>query len=156
MKKLKRVIGKYKCKLPLKCFECGRISHFASKCPYKGNPNSDDKNNYKTNKSFQRHKKENNGRTVKSKNFYSKEDNNSSNDDSDSDNDSEKVLFMAIDTKEITNDHDESEEEGEVYLEVELISALEELHKERKKKRLLNKELSRIREDIQDSTISKK
>ena len=62
---------------------------------------------------------------------------------------------MAIDTKEVTNDHDESEEEGEVDLEVELISALEELHKERKKNKLLKKELSRIREDIQDSTISK-
>lgn len=62
---------------------------------------------------------------------------------------------MAIDTKEITNDHDESEEEGEVDLEAKLISALEELHKERKKNRLLKKELIRIREDIQDSTISK-
>ena len=123
VRKLKRGTGKYKGKLPLKCFECGRINHFASKCPYKGNPNSDDKNNYKTNRSFQRHKKENNGRTVKSKNLYSKEDSSSSDDDSDSDNDSEKVLFVAIDTKEITDDHDEFEEEGEVDLEVELISA---------------------------------
>ena len=62
---------------------------------------------------------------------------------------------MAIDTKEIIDDHDESEEEGEVDLEAELISALEELHKERKKNKLLKKELSRIREDIQDSTSSK-
>ena len=38
---------------------------------------------------------------------------------------------MAIDTKETTDDHDESEEEGEVDLEAELISSLEELHKER-------------------------
>ena len=57
---------------------------------------------------------------------------------------------MAIDTKDVSNDHDESEEEGEVDLEVELISALEELHKERKKNKLLKKDLSRIREDIQD------
>ena len=99
MRKLKRGTGKYKGKLPLKIFEYGRIGHFASKCTYKGNPNSDDKNSYKTNIRFQRHKKENNGKTVNRKNLYSKEDNNSSHDDSDSDNDSEKVLFMVIDTK---------------------------------------------------------
>ena len=59
-----------------------------------------------------------------------------------------------MDTKEITEDHDEPEEEGEVDLEAKLISALEELHKERKKNKLLKKELSRIREETQDSIIS--
>ena len=38
-------------------------------------------------------------------------------------------------------------------LQVELISALEELAKERKKNKLLKKELSRIQESTQDSTI---
>ena len=52
---------------------------------------------------------------------------------------------MAMDTKENIDDHDESEHKGEVDLEVELISALEELNKERKKNKLLKKELSRIR-----------
>jgi hypothetical protein len=27
--------GKYKGKLPFKCFKCGRIGHFESKCPHK-------------------------------------------------------------------------------------------------------------------------
>ena len=62
---------------------------------------------------------------------------------------------MLKDSKEVIEEHDESEEEGEVHLEAELVSALEELHKERKKNKLLKKELSRIREDIQDSTSSK-
>ena len=51
---------------------------------------------------------------------------------------------MAIDTKETTDDHEGLEEEGEVNLEAELISALEELNKQRKKNKLLKKELSKI------------
>ena len=39
-------------------------------------------------------------------------------------------------------------------LEGELISALEELNKERKKNKLLKKEPSKIKESTQDSTIS--
>ena len=51
VRKLKRGIGKYKGKIPPICFECGRIGHFASKCPYAKNPNIDDENIYKKNKS---------------------------------------------------------------------------------------------------------
>ena len=34
VRKLKRGTGKYKGKLPLKCFSCGNMGHFASKCLY--------------------------------------------------------------------------------------------------------------------------
>ena len=57
VRKLKRGTCKYKGKLPLKCFECCRIGHFSSKCPNAKNPNSDDENNCKKNKSFQNYKK---------------------------------------------------------------------------------------------------
>ena len=34
VKNMKRGNGKYKGKLPLKCYGCGRIGHFSSKFPY--------------------------------------------------------------------------------------------------------------------------
>jgi hypothetical protein len=35
VKRLKKGSGKYKGKLPFKCFNCGRIGYFANKCPHK-------------------------------------------------------------------------------------------------------------------------
>ena len=55
---------------------------------------------------YQKNKKGSNGRYDKNKNLYTKENNISSNDDdSNSDNESERVLFLAMDTKEVTEDH---------------------------------------------------
>ena len=41
IKKLERGTGKYKGKIPLSFFSCGRIGHFSSKCPYSKQDDSD-------------------------------------------------------------------------------------------------------------------
>ena len=82
------------------------------------------KNEKKNQKNYQ-------GKFLKKKNLYFKEDSSSS-DEEDSDSDSRKVLFMAFE-KNIENNEDNYEEEGEVNVEGELISALCDMKKKRKK-----------------------
>jgi hypothetical protein len=51
VRRLKKESGKYQGKLPFKCFNCGNIVHFTSKCPHKKEyQNSDYENKYKLNK----------------------------------------------------------------------------------------------------------
>jgi effector-binding domain-containing protein len=117
IRKLKKGINKYKCKLPLNFFNCCGIGHFASKCPHK-NKDNDEEEASKREKKYQKGNMRINKRKFFKKSFYSKEDSSSSNEeDNDSDNNSEKILFMAV--------GDDHEEEGEVDLRAELISALE-------------------------------
>jgi chromosome segregation ATPase len=76
----------------------------------------------------------------------------SSDEDDDSDSDSRRVLFMALETQEETTENNEGdyEEEGEVNLEEELISALSDLRIARKKNKSLKEELSKLKEGFQN------
>jgi hypothetical protein len=57
VKRLKKGSGKYKGKLPFKCFNYGRIGHFANKCPHKGkDQNYDDEEKYKHRNFFKENK----------------------------------------------------------------------------------------------------
>jgi len=128
---LKRGIDKYKVMLPLKCFNCKKIVHFANKCPYAKNLDSGEEEDPKKENKYQKGNMKGDKRKVFKKNLYSIEDISSFDEDDESDIDSQRVLFMAMELKKITPKSDE--EEGEVDLEAELINALTELKKERQK-----------------------
>jgi hypothetical protein len=46
VRKLKRGLGKYKGKIPFKCFNCGEVGNFDSKYPYTQNINSNKEENF--------------------------------------------------------------------------------------------------------------
>ena len=118
IKKLEKGTRKYKGKLPLKWFNCGRIGHFDSKCTYPKQDDSDERETSKFKKGKTRNKKKS---YEKKKIVYSMED---------SEDEETEILFMGVDTQASNSD---SNVEGEVDLRVELVSALEEREKCRKK-----------------------
>jgi hypothetical protein len=56
IKKIKKGSGKYKGKLSFKCFNCGKVVHFASKCPY---PKEDPEDEEDKNKKYKKKEKPN-------------------------------------------------------------------------------------------------
>jgi hypothetical protein len=139
LRRLKKGSGKYKGKLPFKCFKCGKIGHFSNKFPHKRKDHTyDDAEKYKHINFF----KENN---FKKKSLCVNNDDDPS-DDEDNDSSIEYKLneFILMAKEDYDNKiigSDANEYEDVVDLEGELINALEELDrlriKTRKKKQLL-------------------
>jgi hypothetical protein len=96
IRKLKKGSRKYKGKLPFKCFNYGKVGHFASKCPY---PKEDPEDEENKTKQYKKKEKTNyKKKFYKGKNnFYSKEENNSSSESSDNDEfDDDEVILLGI------------------------------------------------------------
>jgi hypothetical protein len=93
VRKLQKGTGKYKGKLLLKCFNCGKIGHFANKCPYSRKSDSDEEEDPKKEKKYQKGNMKDKRKVFK-KNLYSREDSSSSDEDDETDSDSEKRYYL--------------------------------------------------------------
>jgi hypothetical protein len=143
--------GRYRGKLPLICFNCDGISHFANKCPHKKKINdegySKGKHTYKGKRTTKKYFK---------KILCIKEDISSSDEDEISDSETGKVLFMVVKDSDKEDSEEEYEEVVEGYEEVkeeiedaevdyqeELMCAIEVIKREKKKNKKLQTELDK-------------
>ena len=104
IKRLNKVTnGKYRGKLPLICFNCDGIGHFANKCPHKKKRNDEGYS-----KGIQTYK----GKKTTKKVFKicTKEDISSSDEDEVGDSETRRVLFMEIEDSDKQDFEEEYEE----------------------------------------------
>jgi len=116
MKKLNKGTGKFKGKLPFKCFNSRKVGHFPNKCLYRKQEENDNEKNYK----YHNKRKIGNKKKVhkNKKTLYTKEENNSS-EESEGEEEESENLFMSLEkhdnpTKTTFGRDEYSEEEGEV------------------------------------------
>jgi hypothetical protein len=142
VKRLKKGSGKYKGKLPFKCFNCGRIGHFANKCPHK-----------KHDQNYEGEEKHKSRRFDKKKSLCVNNDDSSEDTDSDSSYEDKVNDFMLMAKDNYDNKStgsDENDEEVVIDMEGELISALEEIDRLRIKNRKKIQLLIQFKKDSQE------
>jgi hypothetical protein len=127
VRRLEKGSGKYQGSFPFKCFNGGKIGHFASKCPHKKkDQNSEGEEKYKSK------------RFGKKKSLCLNNDDSSRDTDSDSSYEDKVNDFMLMEKEDYDNKikrSDVNDEEVLIDLEGELISALEEIARLRFKKK---------------------
>jgi hypothetical protein len=104
----------YRDKIPLICFNCDGIGHFANKCPHKKKRNDE---GYSKNK--QTYKGKITIKKIFKKILCIKEDISSLDEDEASDSETKRVLFMAVEYSDKEDSKEEYEEAEEEYEEVE-------------------------------------
>jgi hypothetical protein len=143
--------GKYRGKLPLICFNCDGIGHFTKIYPHKKKRNDE---GYP--KGRQIYKGKRTTKKVFKKNFCTKEDISSSDEDEVNDSETGRVLFMVVEDSNKEDSEEEYEEayeeeiqEAEVEFREELMTAIEVIRREKKKNKKLQEELDK-KKDTQE------
>lgn len=151
LRRLKTGSGKYKGKLPFKCFNCGKVGHFASKCPYK----KKDQNHIDEEKhTFKRYNK---NYKYKKKGLCANDVDSSEASDSElsCENKENDFMLMAIEDLDIEyTESDMNDEDDVVDMEGELISALEEIDKLRLKKRKQKQLLMQYEKNVKEPSAN--
>jgi hypothetical protein len=139
---LSRTDGRYRGNLPLIFFNCDGIDHFSNKCAH------NKKRNYEGySRGKQTYKGKRTTKKVFKKSLCTKEDILSSYEDEVNDNETRRVIFMAVEDSDKEDSEEEYEEfkeeieEAEVDYREELMCDIEVIRREKKKNKKLQAEL---------------
>ena len=154
VRRLKTGSGKYKGKLPFKCFNCGKVGHFAAKCPHKRKEQSSaDEESFPKKKYNQENKFK-----YKKKSLCVNDDESSGTSDSESYHESKENDFMLMaieDLEQNCTEYEINDEDATVDMVGELMSALEEIDRLRLKKRKQKQLLIQYETSREDITLIK-